>query len=131
MAEERINVENNKANESDEHLPVGSGAVGYAVTPTEVWDSLFWSYNLPLQMFGKEDGTWNCLNYMPRKGRCQDLGQSITKEELPQFCKNTASRLRNLADLFEALGDDKIKHIYYPDETVEEAIKQYTEDMTA
>lgn len=44
--------------------------------------------------------------------------------ELPQFCKNTAVVLRNLAALFEALGEGKIKTIYYPDETVEEAMKK-------
>lgn len=88
----------------------------------EKFDKLFWSYNCPLQMFPSDNGTWYVLNYMPRKERTVALGEPVTKEELPSFCKNTAHILRNLADLFDALGNGKIDTIYYPDEKVEEAI---------
>lgn len=60
---------------------------------------------------------------MPRKERCSFIEEEITEEELPVFCKNTAIILRNLASLFEALGEGEIKTIYYPDETIEEAKK--------
>lgn len=101
--------------------------------PTEEWGGLFWAYNLPLQMWGtaddgKADDSWRVLNYMPRKERCQYLESSVTKEELPQFCQNTALILRNLADLFEALGRGEINHIYYPDQLLPEAIKMAEED---
>ena len=88
----------------------------------EEWDGLYWSYNLPLQMWHNDDGTWEVINYMPRKERIVRLDQRVTKEELPDFCKNTAYILRNLADLFDALADGKIDAIYYPDEKVEDAI---------
>lgn len=96
--------------------------------PTEEWNGLFWAYNLPLQMWGNDEDGWRVLNYMPRKERCQYLESSVTKEELPQFCKNTAMILRNLADLFETLGRGEIKLVYYPDELPAEAIKGAKED---
>lgn len=86
------------------------------------FDKGFWAFNCPVQMFPLDNGTWRILNYMPRKERIVELGKTVTKEELPGFCKNTAHILRNLANLFDALGDGKIDTIYYPDEKVEEAI---------
>ena len=88
----------------------------------EEWNELYWSYNLPLQMWHNDDGTWSVVNYMPRKERIVTLGERVTKEELPDFCKNTGYILRNLADLFDALADGKIDAIYYPDKKVEDAI---------
>jgi len=95
--------------------------------PTENWEGLFWAYNLPLQMW-KTDGGHSVLNYMPRKERCQSLESPVSPEELPQFCKNTAIVLRNLADLFELLGEGKINHVYYPDELPEDAIRHAQEE---
>jgi len=75
----------------------------------EKFDEVFWSYNCPLQMWkGSDDGTWSVINYMPRKMRIADLSERVTKEELPSFCENTARILRNLAELFDALGEGKI-----------------------
>lgn len=91
------------------------------IVPTEEWPTIFWAYNLPLQMWGNAKNGWRVLNYMPRKERCQYLESSVTKEELPQFCQNTALILRNLAELFEALGRGEIKTVYYPDELLSEA----------
>lgn len=89
----------------------------------ERFDDLYWSYNCPLQMwYNGIDGTWSVLNYMPRKRKVVVSDEHITKKELPHFCKNAAQILRNLADLFDALGEGKIDIIYYPDEKVEEAI---------
>lgn len=96
--------------------------MGLPIKPTEQWNGLYWAYNLPLQMWHSEEG-WRVLNYMPRKERCQNLEELVTKEELPQFCQNTATILRNLADLFELLGKGEINHVYYPDESPEEAIQ--------
>ena len=93
------------------------------IVPTKEWNDLFWGYNLPLQMWDNENG-WHVLNYMPRRENCQFLESFVTKEELPQFCQNTALILRNLAELFEALGRGEIKHIYYPDKLLSEAIRE-------
>lgn len=101
--------------------------MSHEVTPTEEWNALYWSYNCPLQMW-KDDNGWRVVNYMPRKEAIRDLDDRVTEEELPQFCKNAAARLRNLAALFEALGEGKIGYIYYPDQSVEEAIKEHQED---
>ena len=90
----------------------------------ERFDDLYWSYNCPLQMWYNGDGTWSILNYMPRKERAIRLEEQVTKKELPHFCKNAAQILRNLADLFDALGEGKIDTIYYPDEKVEEAVSE-------
>lgn len=88
----------------------------------EKWDKLFWAYNCPLQMWLKNDGTWEVLNYMPRKERVATLGERVTKKELHCFCKNASQILRNLAELFDALADGKIDTIYYPDKKVEDSI---------
>lgn len=92
------------------------------MTKEEKFNNLFWSYNLPLQMWHRDDDTWSVLDYMPRKERVVTFDERVTREELPDFCRNTARILRNLADLFDALGDGKIDKIYYPDETVEDVI---------
>lgn len=93
------------------------------------FDKLFWSYNCPLQMWHCDDDTWDVINYMPRKERIAALGEKVTKEELPSFCKNTACILRNLAELFDALADGKIDTIYYPDEKVKDAISEREKEL--
>lgn len=95
----------------------------------EKFDNLFWSYNCPVQMFPREDGTWDVTNYMPRKQRIVELGETVTKAELPSFCKNTARILRNLAELFDALAADKIDAIYYPAEKVGDAIAEREREL--
>ena len=90
----------------------------------ERFDDLYWSYNCPLQMWPCDNSTWSIVNYMPRKERIATLDERVTKEELPSFCKKTAYILRNLAELFDALGEGKIDTIYYPDEKVEEAVSE-------
>lgn len=92
---------------------------GTDVKPTKEWDDLYWAYNCPLQMWPNEDG-WRVINYMPRKECCGELEVIVTPEEMPTFCSNAAARLRNLASLFEAMSEGKIKHIYYPDATIED-----------
>lgn len=100
------------------------------VIPSEAWNELYWSYNCPLQMWGDADTGWSVVNYMPRKERCITLEERVTKEEMPQFCRNAAIRLRNLAALFEAMAEGKIDIIYYPDESLESAIKECNERRT-
>jgi hypothetical protein len=97
------------------------------VTPTEAWNELYWAYNVPLQMWGDAETGWRVVNYMPRKESCLSLEERVTKEEMPQFCRNAAIRLRQLAVLFEAMADGKIDIIYYPDEPLEDAIKETNE----
>jgi hypothetical protein len=88
----------------------------------ESFSPLYWSYNLPLQMWPSDEGGWRVLNYRPRTERVVTLDQKVTIDQLPSFCDNAAKYLRNMADLFEALRDGKIDTIYYHDETVEAAI---------
>ena len=95
----------------------------------EKFDAVFWSYNCPVQMFSRDDSTWGVTNYMPRKRRIAELGEKVTKEELPSFCENTARILRNLAELFDALADGKIDTIYYPDENIGDAISEREEEL--
>jgi hypothetical protein len=100
--------------------------------PTEHFDKLYWSYNLPLQMSHQDNGDWRILNYMPRKQSCASLDdEPITSEELKLVCTNTANILRNLANLFEALGRNEIDHIYYPDQSLKEAIKEFQDKQTS
>lgn len=94
----------------------------------ETFDGIYWSYNCPLQMQHSDDNdTWSVLNYMPRKEQVVYIDERVTKEELPVFCKNAARILRNLAELFDALGEGKIDTIYYPDEKVQDAISEKEE----
>jgi hypothetical protein len=44
---------------------------------------------------------------------------------MPQFCKNAAAVLRNLATLFELMADGKIDHIYYPDKDPDIAVADF------
>ena len=85
------------------------------------WSSCYWSMNIPVQMW-KEPNGWKVVNYMPRKETCCILDELVTPKELPQFCKNTATILRNLAALFEAMGEGKVDNIYYADKSIEDAI---------
>lgn len=91
------------------------------------WPAGFWSMNLPLQMWPVDEG-WRVLNYMPRKEKAAFLEANVSKEDVPAFCKNTSAVLRNLADLFDLLGEGRIDTIYYPDESPEDAIKSFEEE---
>lgn len=95
----------------------------------EKFGKLFWAYNCPLQMWRCDDDSWSVLDYMSRKERIATLNERVTRKELPNFCKNTAHILRNLADLFDALADGKIDTIYYPDEKVEDAISEREKEV--
>ena len=98
------------------------------VIPTDEWDTGYWAFNCPLQMWGNAKDGWRVVNYMPRKERCSELDERVTVDEMPQFCRNASARLRNLASLFDAMADGKIDMIYYPDEVVEEAMQSKNED---
>lgn len=110
--------------------------------PTEQFPESYWDFNLPLQISINEDNgpeeyedevqitnqtSYSILNYMPRRDSCDTITERMTPEELKIYCQNTANTLRNLATLFELFGDNKIKHIYYPDKNIEEAIKEKEE----
>ena len=92
------------------------------VIPTDEWGGLYWSYNVPLQMWGNATTGWRVVNYMPRKESCVSLDEKVTEKEMPQFCRNASARLRNLAALFDAMANGKIDYIYYPDKDVGKAI---------
>ena len=98
------------------------------ITPTENFPKSYWGLNCPLQMWGDAKSGWRVVNYMPRRETCGELDERITEKEMPQFCKNTASILRNLADLFDAMADGKIDYIYYPDKSIAEAIADAEKD---
>jgi len=90
------------------------------------WDALYWTYNCPLQMWpsGTESKqVWRVVNYMPRKEAADEMETKVTETDLAAFCGNASKTLRNLADLFDALGRREIDTIYYPDKTVAEAIR--------
>lgn len=93
-------------------------------TPTAERGGLYWAYNCPLQMHGNAKNGWRCVNYMPRKETCCDLEYRVTAAEMPQFCRNAAAILRNLAALFDAMADGKIDRIYCPDKDVAKAIAE-------
>ena len=95
---------------------------------TDNYGSLYWSYNVPLQMWPTNEDPedeeskiigWRVLNYMPRKERCCDLDEIITPDEMPAYCKNAAKLLRNLADRFDKMANKEIDNIYYHDEIEE------------
>jgi hypothetical protein len=99
------------------------------VVPLADWDKIYWAYNLPLQIWRQDDGTWSIpANYMARRARCVHADQGLSDADRPQFCRNTAAILRNLADLFEAAAEGKIDYIYYPNKPVAEAIAETAED---
>jgi hypothetical protein len=97
------------------------------VVPLADWDELYWASNLPLQIWKSDDGTWSIVNYMPRKECCASLDEHVSDADRPQFCRNTAAILRNLADLFDAVADGQLDHIYYPNKPVSEAIAETAE----
>ena len=98
------------------------------VVPLEDWDELYWASNLPLQIWKSDDGTWSIpANYMARRERCVHADQALSDADRPQFCRNTAAILRNLADLFDAVADGQIDYIYYPNKPVAVAIAETAE----
>lgn len=89
-------------------------------------NDLYWSYNLPMQMFpiheNEEDETtpvvdYDILNYMPRKSACTHLKLSEVLDEQTheEFCEAAAAHLEHLAKLFRQMGKKEVEHIYYPD----------------
>jgi hypothetical protein len=95
------------------------------VIPLEDWGELYWAFNLPLQIWKSDDGTWSIpANYIARKDRCSTLDEHVSDADRPQFCRNAAAILRNLADLFDAVADGKLDYIYYPEKPVAEAIAE-------
>ena len=97
------------------------------VVPLADWDKIYWAYNLPLQIWKSGDGTWSIVNYIPRKECCASLDEHVSDADRPQFCRNTAAVLRNLAALFDAAAAGQLDHIYYPDKPVAEAIAEAAE----
>jgi hypothetical protein len=108
------------------------------ITPTENFSEVFWTYNLPLQIFIDESGDESCeesklysiLNYMPLNDTVCFIEEVMTEEEMQTVCKNSAEILRNLASLFDAFAEGKIGRIYYPDKPVSKAIEEFSKNKT-
>lgn len=98
---------------------------------SENFGANFYGSNMPVQMWaGDEPGdTIRVVNYMARKEHCGEL-EVETREEAAIVCRNSAALLRNLADLFEAFADGKIDVVYYPDESVSDAIRDAKKDRS-
>jgi len=93
-------------------------------------NSLYWSYNLPLQVHPIHDDpdddtspliNTTILNYMPRKGRIEELDLSDVLEEQTrqEFFETAALHFENLAKLMRKAAEDESTYIYYHDEGVE------------
>ncbi len=91
------------------------------------WDSCFWSYNLPLQMWGRLDGTSRVLVYMPRKEKCVWLSHTVGVEERADFCEKAAQRFENLARQFRELACEEVDHVYYPDRGIASEVEDGSE----
>jgi hypothetical protein len=98
------------------------------VVPLINWNEGYWMFNLPLQIWRLDDGTWHVpVNYRPVRLCCLSLDNHVSDADRPQFCRNASAILRNLADLFDAAADGKIDCIYYPDQPLAEAIAETAE----
>jgi len=87
----------------------------------------YWSYNLPLQLFRRTDGTVEILNYMPRRAAVRTLDERLPAQDAAAFCEQAAQYFDNLATLFRAFGRGDIDHVYYHDAKLEEAIRDTKE----
>jgi hypothetical protein len=99
-------------------------------------NSLYWAYNLPLQVWPNHEDPDDedskiigsrILNYMPRKERCcdLDLDEARGSESREEFLLNAAVHLENLAKQFrDAAVVEKetgnIPLIYYHDKGLED-----------
>jgi hypothetical protein len=93
-------------------------------------NSLYWSYNLPLQAWPRREDDedenspivgYRILNYMPRKERCESLEieELLGEQTQEEFFEAAADHLENLAKLFRNLAKKEIDTIYYPDKGME------------
>lgn len=89
-------------------------------------NDLYWSYNMPLQMFPvyehDEDDTspvvdYSVINYMPRKAGCVEvkLSDLLNEQTHEEYCEAAAAHLEHLAKLFREMAKKEVKYIYYPD----------------
>lgn len=90
-------------------------------------NSLYWAYNLPLQVspIRKDDEDesssivgYRILNYMPRKERCEilDIEDVIGEQTQEEFFESAAQHFENLAKQFRKLAKKEIDTVYYHDE---------------
>ena len=81
-------------------------------------NSIYWAYNLPLQAWPTNEGSYHILNYMPRHERCEMLEMSnVVGDQSPEeFFETAAKHLENLARQFRRLANKEIDRVYYPDE---------------
>ena len=101
------------------------------VVPLIKWSEGYWMFNLPLKIRRLDDGTWHVpVNYQPRTEHCVSLDNHVSDADRPQFCRNSAAILRNLADLFDAAADGQVDYIYDPDQPVAEAIAETAENRS-
>jgi hypothetical protein len=102
-------------------------------------NSLYWSYNLPLQISPHyqhcdealdgdtalldESGKkiikgYSVINYMPRKNSCSELEleELLEEQSREEFLEYAAQHLENLARLLRECIHDPDKIVYYADE---------------
>lgn len=83
-------------------------------------NELYWSYNLPLQIWPSEEGCpERILNYMPRKERCEviELSELLGEQTREEFLNTAATYLENLGRLMRAAAADPTLMVYYHDAT--------------
>lgn len=93
-----------------------------AATPEDALNSLYWAYNLPLQLWPSEGGDEaRIVNYMPRKEQLCDLALSdaMGEQTREEFFEQAALCLENMAHLFRQAKTDTKLTIYYHDEGME------------
>ena len=81
-------------------------------------NSIYWAYNLPLQAWPTNEGSYHILNYMPRHERCEmlDLRNVIEDQTPKEFFQTAAQYLENLAKRFRKIANGEVDIVYYPDE---------------
>ena len=85
----------------------------------------FFDYNLPLQAYRHEDGTFQIVNYMARKNSCCELTQDeceLEGQSEKDFFYRTALQLMNLAMLMVKFANKEIDSVYYSDENMQDQL---------
>lgn len=86
---------------------------------------IFWTYNLPIQIWRSDSGNGNILLYMPRKESCQmisfddffaDIEGGASDENIKALCDVSAAIMKNFAKHIEEVGNNKRKFAYYPND---------------
>lgn len=86
--------------------------------------ALYWAFNVPLQAYKDDDGSFEILNYAPRKNSVLSIPLTDVVDDpthYPAFFNRAADILENLARQFRELAEGKVDMVYYPDEGMEDS----------